>query len=95
MSNYPEDIRQYDNDPRSPFYDDRGTEWLMEERYIELIKELEMNIEREAQYLADALDDGEISIDEYEDQMYELEAAYREAAQEAAQEAYDREMDRW
>lgn len=23
MSNYPDDIRSYDNDPRSPFYDDR------------------------------------------------------------------------
>ena len=22
MSNYPDDIRQYDHDPRSPFYDD-------------------------------------------------------------------------
>lgn len=29
MSNYPDDIRQYDNDPRSPFYDDSY------ERYME------------------------------------------------------------
>ena len=31
MSHYPEDIRQYDNDPRSPFYDDSY------ERYIETL----------------------------------------------------------
>ena len=31
MNNYPEDIRQYDNDPRSPFYDDSY------ERYIETL----------------------------------------------------------
>ena len=26
MNNYPADIRDYDNDPRSPFYDDREDE---------------------------------------------------------------------
>ena len=26
--NYPDDIRQYDNDPRSPFYVDPDDEWL-------------------------------------------------------------------
>ena len=31
MSNYPEDVRQYDDDPRSPFYDDKH------ERYIEML----------------------------------------------------------
>ena len=31
MSNYPDDIRKYDNDPRSPFYDDKH------ERYIEIL----------------------------------------------------------
>ena len=28
--NYPDDIRQYDNDPRSPFYDDPD-EWMVAE----------------------------------------------------------------
>ena len=54
-----------------------------------------MDFNVEAQHLADALDDGEISADEYDEEMYELKSEYREAAQEAAQEAYDREMDRW
>jgi len=26
--NYPDDIRQYDNDPRSPFYEDPDDDWL-------------------------------------------------------------------
>ena len=25
--NYPDDIRQYDDDPRSPFYDSRDEDW--------------------------------------------------------------------
>ena len=32
MSNYPDDIHQYDNDPRSPFYDDGGYENFVEEK---------------------------------------------------------------
>lgn len=34
MNNYPDDVRQYDIDPRSPFYDDR------EERYKEILLEM-------------------------------------------------------
>ena len=37
MSNYPDDIHQYDNDPRSPFYDDKGYEAAFEEKYREFI----------------------------------------------------------
>jgi len=37
-SNYPDDIRQHDNDPHSPFYDDGGAEAWTETRYMELIE---------------------------------------------------------
>jgi hypothetical protein len=30
--NYPDDIRRYDNDPRSPFYDDSVDEMTLSER---------------------------------------------------------------
>ena len=38
MSNYPDDIRQYDHDSRSPFYDDGGHEKYTEERANYLIE---------------------------------------------------------
>ena len=40
MSNYPDDIRQYDHDPRSPFYDDDGYELFTESRVEELLKDI-------------------------------------------------------
>ena len=36
-SGYPEDIHQYDNDPRSPFYDDKGYEAAWESKYNEFL----------------------------------------------------------
>ena len=39
-SGYPDDIHQYDNDPRSPFYDDRGYELFFESRKQELIDDV-------------------------------------------------------
>ncbi len=36
-SNEPDDMRQYDNDPRSPYYDDGGEEAWTETRYMKLI----------------------------------------------------------
>ncbi len=39
-SNYPDDIRSYDNDPRSPFYDDKGEEAWCEARYTELLSDV-------------------------------------------------------
>lgn len=42
MDNYPEDIHQYDNDPRSPFFDEDHAEELSEEdladRQYDIIK---------------------------------------------------------
>ena len=37
---YPDDIRQYDHDPRSPFYDDKGYELFFESRVDELLKDV-------------------------------------------------------
>ena len=39
-TNFPDDIRQYDNDPRSPFYDDRGYELFFDSRVEELLKDI-------------------------------------------------------
>ena len=50
MSNYPDDIRQYDHDPRSPFYDDRN------ERYIE---SLSHEIATDPEIMVDVLSDSE------------------------------------
>ncbi len=38
--NEPEDTRQYDHDPRSPYYDDGGQEAWCEQRYDELLKDI-------------------------------------------------------
>ena len=50
MSNYPENIRQYDDDPRSPYYDDN------EERYFEMLSH-EIAIDPET--MIDVLSDSE------------------------------------
>ncbi len=36
-SGYPDDIHQYDSDPRSPFYDDGGKEDWIDNRRAELL----------------------------------------------------------
>lgn len=41
--NYPDDIRQYDNDPRSPFYVDPDEAWL-EEAQMQLANEWEKEL---------------------------------------------------
>ena len=49
-SGYPDDIRQYDSDPRSPFYDDKGYEAFYESRVAELLEDITeiMNIDHDA-----------------------------------------------
>ena len=48
-SGYPDDIRQYDNDPRSPFYDDKGYEAFFESRVDELLEDItELTIDHDA-----------------------------------------------
>ena len=37
--NYPDDIRQYDNDPRSPFYKDKTATPEFEDERLEITKE--------------------------------------------------------
>lgn len=39
-SGYPDDIRQYDNDPRSPFYDDSKHEAFVDSRKSELLDDV-------------------------------------------------------
>ena len=49
MSNYPDDIHQYDNDPRSPFYDDGGYEVALDEKIKEFLEnpdDIEVDLEK-------------------------------------------------
>ena len=39
-THFPDDIRQYDNDPRSPFYNDGGKEVFIETRSAELLSDV-------------------------------------------------------
>ena len=52
-------------------------------------------LEREEDDLVLALNRGEISPDEYNKQMREIQRDYNQAAREAAEDAYSREMARW
>lgn len=54
-----------------------------------------MSFEKEEQAIADAYNDGEISMQEYNEEIRALNDERRWMAQEAAQEAYDREMEQW
>jgi len=38
MSNYPDNMRQYDNNPRSPYFDDSGRDLFIDARMCELIE---------------------------------------------------------
>ena len=92
MNNYPEDIRQYDNDPRSPFYDDR------KERYMEILSH---EIAIEPEIMKDVLADSEnrygniVSIlcdlydkkshkEDFSNQLNQLCYAWLELAEETA-----------
>ncbi len=39
-SNYPDDMKDHDNDPRSPNYDDKGEEAWCEARYTEILNDI-------------------------------------------------------
>lgn len=51
--------------------------------------------DREEEHLAEQLNCGEISMEEYNKQMRELQRDYRAAAEDSAREAYDNEMGGW
>lgn len=51
--------------------------------------------ELEEQQLEDDLNNGDISVGEYNSQMRDMQRSYREEAREAAEEAYDNEMSQW
>ena len=56
---------------------------------------LSRQMQREQECLDRDLENGAIDIKEYNQQMRDIEADYRDAARDAADEAYDREMERW
>jgi hypothetical protein len=51
--------------------------------------------EKEEQYLEDQLASGEITPQEFNEEMRELQRSFRDAAEEAAQAAYDDVMRSW
>ena len=58
--NYPDDIRQYDNDPRSPFFDDGG----LEEAEEAMFEEIQTCLVEQ---------DGDLERSEVDDELYEEE----------------------
>ena len=56
---------------------------------------IESQMQREEDYLCQQYNSGQITQQEFNQQMRELQRDYRAAAQEAAQRAYDNEMERW
>ena len=92
MSNYPEDVRQYDDDTRSPFYDDK------KERYIEILSH---DISIDPETMIDVLSDSEerygnivhiicMLIEKryahipYDDEVEKLTSAWMDLAEETA-----------
>lgn len=56
---------------------------------------IETQIEREERDIEERYARGDISLNEYNEEMRDLQRTYSGEAQEAAQDAYDREMERW
>lgn len=52
-------------------------------------------LELEEQALEEAYNNGEMSLQEFNKEMNELQRDFRAAAHEAAQDAYGAELDRW
>lgn len=52
-------------------------------------------LEREEESLERELDEGNISVAEYNREIEELHRDYRAAAEEASRQAYENEMERW
>jgi len=51
--------------------------------------------EREEMMLEQDLEDGNISVGEYNNEMRSIQRDYADSARESAQDAYERELDRW
>ena len=56
---------------------------------------MKTQLEQEEEILEEQLERGEITPEEYNREMRELERYYRAAATDAAERAYDEEMERW
>jgi hypothetical protein len=54
-----------------------------------------MNIEKEEQYIIDAMNNGSLSETEGKKELRELYRDYESHARESAQNAYDREYENW
>jgi hypothetical protein len=51
--------------------------------------------EREEDAITEAYNNGDISLDEHNRQLHELQRMYQVEAEEAAQNAYNQELERW
>ena len=56
---------------------------------------IERQMEREEDILCEQLNRGEITLEEFNKEMRDMQREYRAMAEEAAQQAYDDEMGRW
>ena len=56
---------------------------------------IERQMEREEDILCEQLNRGEITLEEFNNGMRDMQREYRAMAEEAAQQAYDDEMGRW
>jgi len=54
-----------------------------------------LNFEREEEDIEERYAKGYITLNEYNEEMRELQRSYAAAAEEAAEDAYQNEMDRW
>lgn len=84
-SNYPDDIRKYDNDPRSPFFDDGGYDVWVDDRMGELLEDMSELDDIEEDVIA------EIVLDEYSKKENNVKQALDNYFEELAEAQANRE----
>lgn len=86
---YPDDIANYDNDPRSPFYDDKGYSDFVDERVAELMEDVS---EIDTDLISNEVI-AEIVIDGWADKSFasELDKVFWLAAEKQAEQEWGQE----
>jgi len=62
MDNYPDDIRSFDDNPNSPFYDDGGFEDAVTAKYDEIIENVAKHAEEIAERVADLSEEDNVKF---------------------------------
>jgi len=81
MSNEPDDIRNYDEDPRSPYFKEDGLEDAHTKKCLEIEADLASYDEKISQKLAGIFDENE---DKYTDFINAIIRGYNELPEESA-----------